>query len=467
MKYIALAFGLFAPQGLFAHGIGQRIDLPIPLDIYLGAAAVVLVLSFVLIGVLGKRARTYETSPRFNVYSWGWLRSICESNYFIVFLKTLSVVFLGILLYAGFWGDQTPTDNILPVFVWVGFTVALTYIVAFVGNIWLILNPWKALHELLDPKERFSKHVSWPRTFGVWPAFALFVVFRFLENIYVEATNPQILATLVSVYSIITLLGAFLFGREQWFKNGDPFSVFYRFLSTFAVFSYETYKDTKALVARPPAFGLLKKEPVSFSEMMFVLLMLATVSFDGISSTAFAASILTFLLDSGITLVFAKTILMFGVFAVFVLIYLLFTVLIRNYAQSQKSVLALAKQFVLSLLPIAIVYEVAHFALLLLTEGQRISIRLSDPFGYGWDLFGTASQTVNYGFVNFKLLWNVEIALIMLGHIASIYIAHMVALNIFNDVRTARRSQIPMLILMIGYTVLGLWILAQPPVLVG
>lgn len=194
--------------------------------------------------------------------------------------------------------------------------------------------------------------------------------------------------------------------------------------------------------------------------------MLATVSFDGISSTALAAGVINFFLDNGFGIMLAKSLLLFGVFAFFVSLYLLFILLVQIYARSELRLISLAKHFVLSLLPIAIVYEVAHFTTLLITEGQRILILISDPFGYGWNIFGTAFSTVNYGVINFKFLWNAEVGLILLGHVVSIYIAHMVALSVFDNASTARRSQIPMLILMVGYTVLGLWILAQPPVLV-
>lgn len=217
---------------------------------------------------------------------------------------------------------------------------------------------------------------------------------------------------------------------------------------------------------RFPAVGILRASNVSFSEAAFVLLMLATVSFDGISSTALAAGVINFFLDNGFGIMLAKSLLLFGVFAFFVSLYLLFILLVQIYARSELRLISLAKHFVLSLLPIAIVYEVAHFTTLLITEGQRILILISDPFGYGWNIFGTAFSTVNYGVINFKFLWNAEVGLILLGHVVSIYIAHMVALSVFDNASTARRSQIPMLILMVGYTVLGLWILAQPPVLV-
>lgn len=466
MKYLVAAFiTWFVPQSLFAHGLGQRIDLPIPLDIYLGAAAAVLIASFFLIGFLGKREKSYEAYPKKDLFSFGIVRAVFLNTITTGIVKFAAVGFFGVLLYAGFFGDQTPTNNILPIFVWVGFTVGLTYVIAFIGNIWPLINPWKALAEFLDKKERWSLKRNWPVWLGVWPAFVLFFVFRFLENIAPNATNPTILAWFIVGFSIITFAGFVVFGRAQWLRYGDPFSVFYRFLSYFAIFAYEEQEGRKHLYLRIPSIGLLNAPRVSFSEMAFVMLMLVSVSFDGISSTPFTVGVLQTLRDIGIGALHAKTLLFIGVFIFFALVYATFVLLIRNYGALNIHITTIAKEFMLSLLPIAIVYEVAHFTVLLLTEGQRIFILASDPLDLGWNLFGTAAQSPNYGFINFNLLWNIEIALILLGHIASIYIAHMVALRVCRDPKKAVRSQIPMLILMVGYTVMGLWILAQPPAL--
>ncbi|XKT74115.1 MAG: hypothetical protein ACJKTH_02010 [Patescibacteria group bacterium UBA2163] len=466
MKYLLIAvFTWFIPQSLFAHGLGQRIDLPIPLDIYLGAAAAALIASFFLIGFLGKREKSYDTYPKKNLCSIKLLQTVLLSPITVNIIKLIAVGFLGVLLYAGFWGDQTPTNNILPIFVWVGFTVGLTYFIAFVGNVWPLINPWKALGEFIDKKERWSFKREWPVWLGVWPAFVLFFIFRYLENIAPNATDPSRLAWYVVGFSVITFTGFIVFGRAQWLRYGDPFSLFYRFLSHFAIFSYEEKEGQKHVYLRLPAVGLLNASRVSFSEMAFVLLMLVSVSFDGISSTPFAVGILNGLRDIGLGVLSVKVALFVGVFAFFALVYATFVLLIRNYGSLDKDLLTIAKEFILSLLPIAIVYEVVHFMVLLLTEGQRLFILASDPFGFGWDLFGSASWKPNYGFIDFNLLWNIQIALILFGHIASIYIAHMVALRVCPDAKKAVRSQIPMLILMVGYTVMGLWILAQPPAL--
>jgi hypothetical protein len=118
--------------------------------------------------------------------------------------------------------------------------------------------------------------------------------------------------------------------------------------------------------------------------------------------------------------------------------------------------------FVLSLVPIAIAYHLSHYLSYLLIAGQYIIPLTSDPFGLGWDLFGTAAYRIDIGIVNAKLIWYVAVTAIVTGHALAVYIAHVMAMRVFPDRNAALRSQIPMLVLMVAYTMISLWILSQP-----
>lgn len=114
------------------------------------------------------------------------------------------------------------------------------------------------------------------------------------------------------------------------------------------------------------------------------------------------------------------------------------------------------------MLPIALVYNIAHYYTLFLIQGQSLIPRLSDPFNFGWNLIGTVNYTPNVGIIGASFIWNSQVSFIILGHIAAVYLAHVIALKIFSHQKRAVISQIPMLILMVAYTVTGLWILSQP-----
>jgi len=116
---------------------------------------------------------------------------------------------------------------------------------------------------------------------------------------------------------------------------------------------------------------------------------------------------------------------------------------------------------VLSLVPIAVAYHLAHYFSMLAIAGQFIIPLASDPFGYGWDLFGTMLYRIDIGLVDARFIWYLSVGAIVIGHIIAVWIGHATAYAVF-DADTARRSQYPMLLLMVGYTMLSLWILAQP-----
>jgi len=119
---------------------------------------------------------------------------------------------------------------------------------------------------------------------------------------------------------------------------------------------------------------------------------------------------------------------------------------------------------VYSLVPIAIAYLVAHYYTLLLVQGQAIIALLSDPFGWGWDLFGTADYEINAALVGADTVWYSQVCLIVAGHVVAVYLAHVASLRLVRSPRLQTQMQYPMLALMICYTVFSLWILSQPVV---
>jgi len=131
--------------------------------------------------------------------------------------------------------------------------------------------------------------------------------------------------------------------------------------------------------------------------------------------------------------------------------------LVRNH-----SVGAIARQFALTLVPIAIAYNVAHNLASLLVQGQLIIPLLSDPFGRGWNLFGTAAYYPNIGIIDARLTWYVAIGAIVTGHVISIWLAHRVALREFSASRKAVTASIPLTVLMVAYTAISLSVIAEP-----
>jgi hypothetical protein len=125
------------------------------------------------------------------------------------------------------------------------------------------------------------------------------------------------------------------------------------------------------------------------------------------------------------------------------------------------SLRSLALEFAFSIVPIAFVYNVTHYYTLLLMQTPRLPYLLSDPFGFGWDPFGLG-RFGEAPTLDMASVWHTEVALILVGHVISVYLAHRVALRLFAQRREAMVSQLPMLLLMVSYTVVGLWVISLP-----
>ncbi|MGB6286270.1 MAG: hypothetical protein WBG18_17940, partial [Xanthobacteraceae bacterium] len=194
----------------------------------------------------------------------------------------------------------------------------------------------------------------------------------------------------------------------------------------------------------------------------FVLLLLATVTFDGILETPNWAALAAWIEPRGVDSATLATLGLVGLPLAFLGIYLVTIALILQLVRSSKSVGELAGWFITTFVPIALAYDVAHNLSFLALGAQYLIPILSDPLGIGWDLFGTKLYLIDTGVVTASMMWYVAIAVIVGGHVVAVYLAHTQALRLFPDRAEALRSQTPLVVLMIAYTMTSLWILAQP-----
>ena len=123
---------------------------------------------------------------------------------------------------------------------------------------------------------------------------------------------------------------------------------------------------------------------------------------------------------------------------------------------------AFALEFAFSIVPIAFVYNLAHYFTLVLLRIPALPFLLTDPFGLGWNPSGFDYPGGEPPKLVMAFVWHTEVALILIGHVISVYLAHRVALRLFSFRREAMVSQLPMLMLMVAYTVLGLWVISLP-----
>ncbi len=341
---------------------------------------------------------------------------------------------------------------------------------AFAGDLWRLIDPWRTVYDAADWLYRrlgwgsgLSLRLPYPSWLGAWPACLLLLGFSWIELISPNAAEPAFIARLAIGYSILTWAGMLAFGRDAWLRHGEVFSLVF---GTLARFAPTEAKDDRLLL-RPFGAGLLEAPPLSTSMMAFVLLLLATVLYDGLIGTGEWAMleealrpVLPVADDTAATAI--RTAGLVAIWLVFLAAYIGISACMSKIAGGHPDAVEVAQRFALTLVPIAIGYHVAHYLVFLLVQGQYIVPLLSDPFGYGWNLLGTSGYRVDIGLVGARFAWYAAVASIVIGHVTAVYLAHVKAIGLFDTPGAALKSQVPLTALMVVYTFIGLSIAAQP-----
>jgi hypothetical protein len=446
-----------------AHGFGQRYDLPLPLSLYITGACAAIVVTFLVVALFVRGAPRAEDYPRLDLNAYG-LGRLCALPGPAFKLCGLAVFIITII--AGFRGQDDPYRNIAPTLVWIIWWVGLAYVCAFVGNLWTLINPWSTIFESVETiycsltnKPALSLGLRYPEKLGTWPAFLLLLAFSWIELIYPSPAVPLHIAWLAIGYSALTFLGMFAFGRSVWLQRGEVFSLLF---GTFARFA-----PTQQCALRPFGAGLLDSRDVSTSMMAFVLLILSTVLFDGLLGTpewgsveVSVAGTMSVLGDAAFMVV--RTAGLVGFWLLFFGAYVAVSALMSAATRPLLSPLEMGRSFAFTLVPIVIGYHLAHYLTFLLIQGQYIIPLASDPFGFGWNLFGTSGYRVDIAIVGARFAWFAAVSAILLGHIAAVYLAHLKAMQTLGGRVPALRSQVPLTALMVAYTFVSLSILAEP-----
>ncbi len=460
------------PGSAAAHTFGQSYVLPIPLALYGWSAAAALLISFIAASWF-LRDRHLAVPPERS-----WPADHFASRTLLLVLQLAALGMLCLTIASGWFGPANRNHNLSMPLFWMVFVLAFAYLNAFVGGLYERVNPWRtlvlALGWLVRPLRRglFAYPFRW---LGYWPAVLLYLMFIWVELF--GHTKPASLALWLLGYTGVNLFGSLLFGARAWFRYGEFFGVFLRVVSLIAPVTLErSANDRWQWRLRWQFAGLLGRTPDHGSLVFFIVCMLATTAYDGFHETVpwlrffWSTFIPWWDPDIGLRALilyrpWMEYYMWLGLPLACLFYYALYVLAVwlgRTLARSDIELGTLLRSFGYTLVPIALVYHASHYYTLLQTDGIRVIALLSDPFGRGWDLFGTR-ETFRYTVIpQMDVTWHSQVALIILGHLIGVLLAHREALRIFGNRRQASLSQIPMLGLMVLYTVAGLWILALP-----
>jgi hypothetical protein len=344
------------------------------------------------------------------------------------------------------------------------FWVGLVLVSILFGDVFRAFNPWRAIGRVVGAVvgRRAPARRPYPERLGRWPAVVGLLMFTWIELVGRWADTPSTLATAVVGYTVVTLAAQSIWGVETWTRRGETFSVYFNLLSRVSVF--ETRDRVVGL--RRPLGGLPRLDPVP-GTVAFVLAMIGTVTFDGLSQGSLwnddvgpAIQDAFAWLEADAATRLADTV---GLLAAVGIVAGFYAIGIEGATSVGGGFSAprLRRLFVHSLVPIACVYAIAHYVTYLLGEGQAMKYLVSDPFGQGWDLFGTASAAIDFGLLSQNATWYVQFGFVLVGHVAALVLAHDRALATYGQAREAVRSQYWMLGIMVGFTLLALWLLRQ------
>jgi len=468
------------PLPVAAHAIGGTFQLPVPLWLYLAGAAIAVAASFIVTIVVARRAspatyrlRSTPTSVA-SAARWG-LRAVGLAWWYGAILTGLVI------------GDISQLPGVL---LWIGIWVGLPIAAALVGNAWPSLSPFRTTFSALEwVAQRLGARsldvgVAYPPGLARWPAVALLAAGVWAELILPGAAAATTVATLMLAYSVLTLVGMIIFGQIGWLRNAELFEVELGWFGRIGPIGRESVSAAlcdgcgeacdpfrcmdcpECAVAaddaeRRPGFrwwivGLTDVTRAGWSDAAFVILALAGVTFDGLHETRFGAVILEWLLPP-ITTIFGVTLTAFLLVDTIALglvagtFFIAFAVVRWLTRQLADSALSPAGVYAATLLPIAAGYFIAHYLTLVIQGVAWLPGLLADP------LLSLAPELT---WIPVSVVWYVSVAAIVGGHIAGIVLTHR--LSLLDSPRRATLAGLPMVALMVGYTVLSLWIIAQP-----
>lgn len=480
-----------------------------------GVAAIVIV-SHVLVGARKATDRPRE-GWRFSLLGIPWVKALISRPWFPLAIQSVSLVLFLLVLTAGIFGSQK--HNIAPVLTWTWWWVLLIFLVLGFGEAFCMVCPWEALSSLvtsLSLKSRIKKlgfEKPWPKwARNMYPAVALFILLTWFELGNDVTHSPQATALMGLVMVAMAVLAAIVFEKRAFCRYGclvgritGLYSLFspvevrsvstdacvkcttkdcYRgnetstgcptglFPGSFNENSYCTMctecvracpHDNMTVNTRPFASDLMQKTRFRWDESMLAIVLLALTSFHGLTMTPQWTQLNHWLrAETGLGPMPVFTVLMTVMLIAPILLFWFAAQLARAMTgEGGVPATRIFKAFAYSLVPVALFYHLAHNCMHFFHEGQNILPLLSDPFGWGWNLFGTAGRT--YGpLLSMNSIWCLQIVCIVIGHIYGVLVADRIARRLYGEGGQAVRCLVPLLATMVLYSAFSVWLIAQP-----
>ena len=487
---VAATWGVaLVPEPALAHAIGGTFQLPVPLWLYLAGAAIAVAASFVVTAALRRRSpapQGYRTRP----VSEG----VASPMRWMLRLLGLAWWY-GAILVGFLVGDISPLPAVL---LWIGIWVGLPIVAILAGNPWPSLSPFRTTFAGLDWLARraglgaLDAGIRYPPGLARWPAVVLLVLVIWIELVLPGGEVAATVAVVMAAYTLLTLSGMVSFGQVAWLRNAEVFEVLLAWFGRIGPVGRLARRRAvceacaegcapdrcidcpecavaaddaeRTPVLRPWALGLTDVVRAGPSDAAFIVVALAGVSYDGLRETAFGATMLGTLLPpvqalfgiTGTTFLLVDTLAYALVVAAFLVAFAAVAAMTHALADPahRPSLGTGAGVHAATLLPIAAGYLVAHYLTLVIQGALWLPSLVVDPL---------MSLAPELDWIPVSFVWYLSVVAIVLGHVVAIVLSHRLALR--HSPGRPAMAGLPMVALMIGYTIFSLWVIAQPIVI--
>ncbi len=437
---LLLAAGTVSAHGGSLAG-GGRESITVPTWLFLSTGGAAVGASFLLASFVTDRSFIHR------IHNWGAPLTVSDSRLPGVLARGVGLAGYVTVLVIGFFGPPTPRTNLAILLVWVGWWAGLAMTTYLIGNTWRTLNPLDTIALVLPSLDR-----TYPDRAGAWPSVVSLLALIWLEVVSPLADDPQLLATAIVGYSVLTLSGAVVFGRETWFAEADPVERVFRYYGRVAPIGY----DERGLRLRLPGMDLSTPRLVDGrDEVAFIVALLWGTTFDGLVTTPTWRDLMAPLVGAGVPPHVLYPLALVVGFGLFLGAYWLAVRLSCRLTDTYLGADTVAKRFAPPLLAIAAGYHFAHYLGYFLVVAPALWVALLSPLS---DPGAVPIYEPPGWFAG------VGIAAVVVGHLVAIWVAHAAAYDTFPSRIQAIRSQYPFIAVMVFYTMTSLWVISRPEV---
>ena len=490
----------------------------IPDWLYYSSIVIVMVISFAVLELTRKRAARARPAT-FELTRWRFVTGFFKSRWTQTIIQALVVFLFGVVIYAGYYGNPLPGENIAPTLTWNIWWVGLIFIILIMGKMWCYACPWDAITNWVTRlsfvkvrKDTLNLGWKWPKGLkNIYLATVLFVFLTWIELGHHVTRSAEATAAIGLVMLALVFIPGLLFEKKSFCRYGCligrisglyamfspveirkrdgrvcdscdtadclkgnengypcPTSQFLKTMdnNTYCTMCGECFRtcphDNVAFNVRPLGADLIHLSKPRKDEAHLALVLFSLTAFHGLTMTPVWKKLVFWIQQTlNISELYAFSIGMAGCLVLPFLVYAAFVWLSKLGADKSISY---SKMFITSaygVIPIALFYHLAHNVEHFFMESQNLYVLVSDPFGYGWDIFGTATAFPD-PLMSLETIWYIQVALIFIGHVFGVYISHKHAYGLSDDRKSAIATQIPSICMMILFSVLSLWLVAQP-----